>query len=86
MDDEYDAEETLDFGEILLGLREEFRTFRGDTARVLAAIQASTDFLARQVRNLGLRTTTIESDVTELETGMTKLVSGTPPPMEYCDD
>jgi hypothetical protein len=70
----------VDFLEILIELQQEFRDFRSDTTRQLSEIKANTEMLKRQVRNLSLRTTAVESDVAEVDSAVAHLASYTPLP------
>jgi hypothetical protein len=80
-----DSAETLDFAEILLGLRDDFASFRAETRRELRAIRTSTDLACKQLKNLGTRVTALEGRHGQIESDMLALASGTPPPMDFDD-
>ena len=78
-----DAAATLDFVKVLLELRNDFVAFRVEVSRDLRAIRASTNFVAKQFKNLGTRVTLLESDSAQIEADVIALASGTPQPVDY---
>jgi len=86
LEDDADVADTLDFGELLVELRDEFRSFKKDVMQELKTIKATTELATSHLRRIGLRTTALEDNVDELTNDLTRLTSVTPPPVEYRDD
>ena len=78
-----DPDDTLNFTEILLELRDSFAEFRQEAKRELAAIRLSTNFACEHLKDLGNRVTLLENARRQIESNVIALASGTPPPIDY---